>query len=366
MDYELPTDLYSSDDLLRGYDPTSKMGLAESWDFRVFRQYVADGADNPATLDVRRKQADHDANISDALRRFLAQETPKLVGIMGGHELSRAEPAYATVARLARYLTEQGFMIVTGGGPGAMEAAHVGATFAGADDADFAAALFTLGKEPLLPMLDQLVTSDGGIAPGHEKQFDDARRWINASLDAREGAPAKPSLSLGVPTWLYGQEPTTPFATHYAKFFLNSIREETLITNSRAGIVYARGSGGTMREIFEDAERNCYVPDAKSFTPMIFFDEDRYWQRDAEYDANGDLIPSKKGVKVEDTVRNLFTLARARKKDGAACLLKVRFTVDAKEIGDVLRLHSGIALQNLMFALADEPMKVSTSFLSRA
>jgi hypothetical protein len=62
---------------------------------------------------------------AEALKDFLNRDpTPKMVGIMGGHGLSRsATSAYAAVARLARHLTQAGCLIVTSGGPGAMEAA---------------------------------------------------------------------------------------------------------------------------------------------------------------------------------------------------------------------------------------------------
>jgi predicted Rossmann-fold nucleotide-binding protein len=267
------------------------------------------------------------------------------------------------VARLTRYLTGQGFMIVSGGGPGAMEAAHLGSTFAGSNEADFAAALNLVAKVPDLPALDDLITKDGQIAPGHEKAFDAAQLWINAALNAKKLAPKEPKLSLAIPTWLYGSEPTTPFATHYAKYFQNSIREEALITNSRAGIVYAKGSGGTVREIFEDAERNYYVPDVSAFTPMVFYDNDRYWERDAEFDKNGNV--ARPGIKLDETVKKLFTFARAKKRDADECLKKVKFTVDEREIGELLHLHSGVAQRNLMFALLDDPLQISTAVLSR-
>ena len=38
---------------------------------------------------------------------------------------------------------------------------------------------------------------------------------------------------LGIPTWLYGHEPTTPFARVIAKYFQNSIREKAASTRSR-------------------------------------------------------------------------------------------------------------------------------------
>ena len=81
--------------------------------------------------------------------------------------------------------------------------------------------------------------------------------------------PQSDYVSLGIPTWLYGHEPSTPFATHIAKFFANSIREHNILTLPFGGIIYTPGSAGTMQEIFQDAVQNHYL----SFgfpSPMIF------------------------------------------------------------------------------------------------
>jgi predicted Rossmann-fold nucleotide-binding protein len=81
---------------------------------------------------------------------------------------------------------------------------------------------------------------------------------------------------LGIPTWLYGHEPPTPFATDIAKFFNNSLREEGLITVAHDGIVFAPGSAGTIQEIFQDAAQNHYTTTGKA-SPMVFLNK-YYWQ----------------------------------------------------------------------------------------
>ena len=102
---------------------------------------------------------------------------------------------------------------------------------------------------------------------------------------------------MAIPTWSFGHELTQPFASRYAAFFLDSLRETALVHESRAGIVYARGSGGTVREIFEDAEENYYADTPDELTPMIFFDSDGFW--------SGEGKP--RGIKVDEAIRSLFT-----------------------------------------------------------
>jgi hypothetical protein len=77
--------------------------------------------------------------------------------------------------------------------------------------------------------------------------------------------------SLAVPTWHYGHEPLTPLATHVAKYFLNSIREDVLLALATNGIIYAPGRAGTLQEVFQDAAQNYYRGDGP-FSPMIFYD----------------------------------------------------------------------------------------------
>lgn len=78
-----------------------------------------------------------------------------------------------------------------------------------------------------------------------------------------------------VPTWLYGHEPSTPLATHIAKYFQNSIREEGLLAIGQQGVVFTEGSAGTIHEIFQDAAQN-YYKTFGYFSPMVFLGVD-YW-----------------------------------------------------------------------------------------
>ena len=85
-------------------------------------------------------------------------------------------------------------------------------------------------------------------------------------------------MSLGIPTWLYGHEPPTPFATHIAKYFANSVREDGLVTIAASGLIFAPGSAGTIQEIFQDATQNHYATTGVS-SPMVFLNSD-YWTKE--------------------------------------------------------------------------------------
>ncbi len=104
--------------------------------------------------------------------------------------------------------------------------------------------------------------------------------WLDAAFEVRDRWPLPPGAagSLGVPTWHYGHEPPNVFATHIAKYFANSIREDGLLAMAVGGVVFAPGSAGTIQEIFQDAAQNHY----RSFgspSPMVFFGTE-YWTRD--------------------------------------------------------------------------------------
>jgi uncharacterized protein (TIGR00730 family) len=55
------------------------------------------------------------------------------VAIYGSARLSPEDPLYATVVEVARLIGERGFNIITGGGPGVMEAANKGGLMAGVE-----------------------------------------------------------------------------------------------------------------------------------------------------------------------------------------------------------------------------------------
>ena len=70
----------------------------------------------------------HDHAIDDALDYALSQERKeRAVGIMGGHSCKRNTARFRQVAHLGYEFAKAGYFVVTGGGPGAMEAGNLGA-----------------------------------------------------------------------------------------------------------------------------------------------------------------------------------------------------------------------------------------------
>ena len=202
----------------------------------------------PPTHDDTLAQALHDHAIDEGLTAWLAGR--HLVGVMGGHDADRGSPAYADAARLGHLLAGS-HTVATGGGPGAMEATNLGA-FA-PDPAQLADALERLAAVPSFrPSVDA---------------------WAQVALALV--AEVRGRDSLGVPTWFYGHEPPNVFATAIAKYFRNAIRESILLQLCDRGIVFLRGAGGTVQEVFQDACENYYAAD-ESVAPMVLVGA-TYW-----------------------------------------------------------------------------------------
>lgn len=259
--------LYDAETLYEGYDPHDESSFATCFDSRVYEDFITKGKkcdDIKETL----ARAIHDHGMNDAMSDLLIQyPADKVVAVMGGHVLKRTDPAYRKVAQISKTLTEQGYLMVSGGGPGAMEATHFGAWMAGRRKEDVDDALGILYKAPSFR--------------------DDS--WLRSAFKVRRHYPQTEFRSLGIPTWFYGHEPATPFATDIAKFFDNSIREDGIIKIARGGIVYSPGSAGTMQEIFQDAAKNHYMTFGYS-APMIFLGEEYYTREMPVYPLLLDLV----------------------------------------------------------------------------
>src|SRR5262249_7868866 len=187
--------------------------------------------------------------IDVALATFLAKTNRPVVGIMGGSRTIAADPNYRRVVRLTAELTRRGYLVVGGGGLGIMEAANLGAYLADCSEADRDDAVDALAAAP--PYAEH------------------SAGYIGVEVDIRERfAPG--GQSLAIPTWVNAGEPISQFASHIAKYFSNSIREDGLLAVATGGIVFAPGGAGTMPGGFHGAPPNARPNFGRS--PLAFLD----------------------------------------------------------------------------------------------
>jgi predicted Rossmann-fold nucleotide-binding protein len=246
--------LYGHGELLVGWDPTEDGSFdRDALDSRIYQWASRHprGVDLPVLDALARRLHDH--AIDDALGAHLA-EHPDVVAVMGGHAMRRRDPAYRTVAELGRSMTREGWYVATGGGPGAMEAANLGAWLSEQPD------------EALDVAIELLAVED---------DYRQADAYVRAG-EAVLGRFLGGSDSLAVPTWFYGHEPTNQFATSVAKYFANSIREDGLLAIATRGVVFAPGAAGTTQEVFQDATQNHYAVFG-TVSPMVFLDVE-FWR----------------------------------------------------------------------------------------
>jgi len=231
--------LYSKDDLYDNYKLGKPKSYKETLDYKIYEHFINTGKE---ANDIRETltRSLHDHAITDALYDFL-EDYPddKKVAIMGGHSLSRADEGFKTVALISKNLTEKGYLLLSGGGP--------------KNENELFDAISILSE-----------------APSYKDEL-----WLDKSFEVLNKYPTTDFESVGIPTWLYGHEPPTPFATKIAKYFANSVREDGLLAIAKGGIVFTPGSAGTIQEIFQDATQNHYLSFDVS-SPMIFLDT-QYW-----------------------------------------------------------------------------------------
>ncbi|HEY0143358.1 MAG TPA: hypothetical protein VGF48_20870 [Thermoanaerobaculia bacterium] len=266
--------LYTPDELFAGFDPAKPRSYAETRDFRIYRAYVGSGKYRPREYFTSMMQAMHDNSILQSVNDYLQTSSSKAVAMMGGHAMQRDTPGYGQVARLSRALARRDFLMLSGGGPGAMEATHLGALLRYEPDSALDDALAHLAKHPHLPHHASHVVDMNGHPDW--RIIDEVQEWFGAGWEIVQRV-AQRGESLAIPTWLYGHEPTSPFATRIAKYFQNSIREDGLVSVATHGIIFAEGRAGTLQEIFQDATQN-YYRTFGSFSPMVFL-AGEYWTK---------------------------------------------------------------------------------------
>lgn len=239
-----PDRLYTFDGL---YADLDAVGFAGCIDQRIYQRAGKSGGPSVAPVESLAQRL-HDHGITVALDEFRADKT--IVGVMGGHAMQRGSARYRHAVELGRQLALAGFCVATGGGPGAMEAANLGAASAHLDE------------DVVGGFVDQLA--------GAASFYNDVNEFISVAVSiARE--IGNPTANLSIPTWFYGHEPSNPFASHIAKYFSNSEREDGLLAVATGGIVFVPGGPGTLQEVFQDAAQNAYETYGRS-APMVFLD----------------------------------------------------------------------------------------------
>jgi predicted Rossmann-fold nucleotide-binding protein len=199
----------------------------------------------------------HDHMITEALDDATSDiDRRTIVGIMGGHAVPRGDETYRMGAELGASLTLAGRTVLTGGGPGAMEAANLGAYLSPWPGSLDDALMIMMPAQTYWPSIDS---------------------WVRTAFQVRARWPlAAAGRSLSIPTWFYGHEPTNVFATEIAKYFSNALREDTLLQRCGGGVVYLPGQAGTVQEIFQAVMENFYAADASLLAPLILVGR-HYW-----------------------------------------------------------------------------------------
>ncbi len=238
------------------YDTLPAGTYADSFDATAFAWTRGGGA--VPSLGKTLVSALHDHAISDALEEYLGGlDQQRVVGIMGGHAIERGSNEYATTAALGMELATAGFLVASGGGPGAMEAANLGARLSPHGPEALGQALRMLARVPTFrPSIDA---------------------WVRVAFDVKERF-AGGADTLGVPTWFYGHEPPNAFATRIAKYCSNAVREATLLEVCRGGLIFLPGAAGTVQELFQAVTANYYATDPAVLTPLVLVGHDQ-WTR---------------------------------------------------------------------------------------
>ena len=135
------------------------------------------------------------------------------IGVFGSARTPADHPVYALAEEVGRKLAEAGFAVITGGGPGAMEAANKGACEAGGVSVGLGIELpFESGPQPVgrqghqLPLLLRPQDDVRQVRPGlrraarRPRHLRRALRGADARADRRRSPPSR-SCCIGTAYW---------------------------------------------------------------------------------------------------------------------------------------------------------------------
>lgn len=248
--------LYTKEALYDQFTFRQPESYEQTLDCKIYRHYLATGDTTPDVVEKLARTL-HDFSLRTAMKKILRNyDSRHVIAIMGGHQLERGSRQYRQISYISKQLTEAGKLMTSGGGPGAMEATHLGAWFAGK-------------KEEALVQAIELLAQ----APRYKDQL-----WLSKAYEVLGQYPESDYRSLSIPTWTFGHEPATPFASDICKLFENSLREEDLLAIAIGGVIFTPGSAGTIQEVFQDLTQNHYLSYDKA-SPMIFLGK-KFWSEE--------------------------------------------------------------------------------------
>ena len=252
------TSLYTPEELFAGFDPNHPQTYVDTVDARIYRHSKERGR-QPDPLYALAERL-HDHAITEALATTLGRNDSRPIAVMGGHALTRDSAAYRGAVELGMAIGCSGtdFTVLTGGGPGAMEAVPLGVRL-----------------RPTSASTVDSVLRELAAAPRFGYDATEIGRWLAASMRVELPPPSESPRTIGIPTWFYGHEPPNRACELHAKYFANSVREDGLLTVATGGVVYTPGSAGTVQEVFQDYTQNHYASHGAP-APMVFLGKD-FW-----------------------------------------------------------------------------------------
>ncbi|GAA3229085.1 SLOG cluster 4 domain-containing protein [Nonomuraea helvata] len=205
--------------------------------------------------------AAHDADLDDlvaeAIRAFRTRHPwGRVVGVMGGHAVARDSAVYRDCARLGWALAGRGALVITGGGPGVMEAVNLGAYLAARPRADLDAALALIAA-----------TDQEDLAPVHE---------LRASFPPPDADDLARSGGLAIASWQNEvPQEANLFAAATARYVADPAPEGRLMTVTACRVLFAPGRVGTVQEAVQVAARLYYGIEGAT-GPVVFLGR-RFW-----------------------------------------------------------------------------------------